>query len=154
LRRARPVGVLDAEDENAAVMARVEPVEERGSSAANVKMAGGTRSEAHADGLGHRFLFYSERRERDAGRGAVKPRPDRQNLERLSRTGGGERAPSIPQRQIPGGWPPPLLPVSAAGPSWPTASGSPANGGPGTPAVISVLTKPGRTQVTVTPRSA
>src|SRR5262249_59237243 len=80
LRRARPVGVLDAEDENAAVMARVEPVEERGSSAANVKMAGGTRSEAHADGLGHRFLFYSERRERDAGRGAVKPRPDRQNL--------------------------------------------------------------------------
>ena len=42
------VGVLDAEDERSAVMAREEPVEERGAGAADVEIAGGRRSEADA----------------------------------------------------------------------------------------------------------
>ena len=45
---ARFVGVLDAEEELAAVLARVEPVEERRARAADVQVAGGRRREAEA----------------------------------------------------------------------------------------------------------
>ncbi len=64
LRRARPIRVLDPEDEDAAVMTREQPVEERSPSATDVEMAGGAGSKAHANRLGHRFSFYSERLER------------------------------------------------------------------------------------------
>ena len=48
LRIARGVGVLDAEDERAAGMAGVEPVEERGARAADVQIAGRRRGETDA----------------------------------------------------------------------------------------------------------
>ena len=54
-RRALDVGVLDAQDEDAAVPAREEPVEERGAGAADVQVAGGRRSEADAD---HRVIGF------------------------------------------------------------------------------------------------
>ena len=47
--RARPVGVLDPEDEDAAVTARVEPVEQRRARAADVQVPGRAGREAHAD---------------------------------------------------------------------------------------------------------
>ena len=56
---ARAVRVLDAEDEDAAVVAGEGPVEERGPGAADVEVAGGARGKADADGLGHRRSFYS-----------------------------------------------------------------------------------------------
>ncbi len=43
------VGVLDAQDERAALVARIEPVEERGAGAADVQVARGARREADAD---------------------------------------------------------------------------------------------------------
>src|SRR5581483_8750702 len=46
--RALDVGVLDAQDEHAAVPPREEPVEERGARAADVKVAGGRRGESNA----------------------------------------------------------------------------------------------------------
>ena len=49
LRRPLDVGVLDAQDERAAVPAHVEPVEERRPRAADVQIAGGTRREADSD---------------------------------------------------------------------------------------------------------
>ena len=53
------VGVLDPEDEDAAVMAGEEPVEERGAGAADVEVPGGAGRKAHANGLGHRRSLYS-----------------------------------------------------------------------------------------------
>src|SRR5205823_11566826 len=50
---ARAVGVLDPHQKGAAVVARVEPVEERGPRAAHVQMTGGTGREAHANLTGH-----------------------------------------------------------------------------------------------------
>ena len=47
-RRSLDVGVLDAQDEHAAVASGKQPVEERGASAADVEVAGGRRSEANA----------------------------------------------------------------------------------------------------------
>src|SRR5205823_14958308 len=52
LRRASLVGVLDAEQELPAHMARVEPIEESGPSAADVEIAGGGGGEADAGGSG------------------------------------------------------------------------------------------------------
>src|SRR5262249_582967 len=52
VRRALGVGVLDAQDEDAAVTPREEPVEERRSRAADVKITGRGRSESNA-GSGH-----------------------------------------------------------------------------------------------------
>src|SRR6185436_2478446 len=48
---ARLVGVLDAQDEGAAVVARVEPVEERRAGATDVQVSGGAGGEAHADAI-------------------------------------------------------------------------------------------------------
>jgi hypothetical protein len=52
--RARAIGVLDAQDEAPAVVAREEPVEQRGAGAADVQVAGRARREAHADAVAHR----------------------------------------------------------------------------------------------------
>jgi hypothetical protein len=52
LGRPLPVGVLDAQAEDAAVMAREQPVEQGGARAADVQEAGGRWREA-ADGNGH-----------------------------------------------------------------------------------------------------
>ncbi len=49
---ALPVGVVDPQDEAAAVAAGVEPVEQRRAHAADVQETGGARREARAD-LGH-----------------------------------------------------------------------------------------------------
>ena len=49
LGRALAVGVLDAQDELAAVLARVGPGEQRGARAADVQIAGGAGGEAGAD---------------------------------------------------------------------------------------------------------
>ncbi len=54
LGRAREVGVLDPEHVDAAVVARQQPVEQRGAGAAHVQMAGRARSKANADRFGHR----------------------------------------------------------------------------------------------------
>ena len=51
--RPRAVRVLDSKDEGAPVMAREEPVEERGAGAADVKMARRARREPDADRRGH-----------------------------------------------------------------------------------------------------
>ena len=48
-RVARVVGVLDAQDEFAAGVPGVEPVEERGAGAADVQKAGGRRGETDTD---------------------------------------------------------------------------------------------------------
>src|SRR5262249_41125739 len=64
---ARPVRVLDAEEERAAVLLCVEPVEERGARAADVEVPRGRWCEAHArrsGGVGH----ASERRKRTRAR--------------------------------------------------------------------------------------
>src|SRR4030095_278591 len=53
LGRARAVRVLDAEDEGAAVVAREEPVEERGAGASDVEMPRRARGESYADRRGH-----------------------------------------------------------------------------------------------------
>ena len=58
-RRALDVGVLDAQDEGAAVPAREEPVEERGAGAADVQVAGGGGREADAWGTGGHSLVPS-----------------------------------------------------------------------------------------------
>ncbi len=55
---ARAVGVLDPQDEDAAMVAGEGPVEERGPGAADVKVAGGARGKADANGLGHRRSFW------------------------------------------------------------------------------------------------
>src|SRR5207244_12424132 len=47
---AGPVGVLDAEQELTARVARVQPVEQGGTGAADVEVAGGRGGEADADG--------------------------------------------------------------------------------------------------------
>src|SRR5205814_8501726 len=52
--RARPIGVLDPKDERAAVVTRVEPVEERRPGAPDVEMPGRTRGEPHPYGIGRR----------------------------------------------------------------------------------------------------
>ena len=52
--RALAVGVLDPQDEGAAVMAGVEEVEERGAGAADVEVAARARGEAGAGGVGSR----------------------------------------------------------------------------------------------------
>lgn len=50
------VGILDAKDHGAALLAGVEPVEESGAGAADVEIAGGGWCEANADGgVGHDF---------------------------------------------------------------------------------------------------
>src|SRR5947199_9532290 len=64
-RRALDVGVLDAENERAAAAAREQPVEERGTHAADVQMTGGARSEAYAHP--GRPLQRSEKRDRVRG---------------------------------------------------------------------------------------
>src|SRR5262249_31563984 len=92
-RRARTVGVLDAENEHAPVMAGEQPVEQSGPSAADVEMAGGARSEAYADRAGHRGLFYSD----PAGR-----RREAQNFRPRTTKWGRERMTSTTQRQTPG----------------------------------------------------
>src|SRR3989449_621517 len=51
--RARTVGVLDPEDEGPAVVARVEPVEQRGARAPDVEVSRRARLEAHTDGAAH-----------------------------------------------------------------------------------------------------
>jgi hypothetical protein len=51
LRRAREVGVLDAQDEVAAVVAREGPREQRGARGAQVQQAGGRRRDAGANAL-------------------------------------------------------------------------------------------------------
>ena len=56
---ARAVRVLDPQDEDAAMVAGEGPVEERGPGAADVKVAGGARGKADANGLGHRHSFYA-----------------------------------------------------------------------------------------------
>ena len=48
LRIARGVGVLDAQDERAAGVAGVKPVEQRGARAADVQVAGGRRGKSDA----------------------------------------------------------------------------------------------------------
>ena len=53
LRRALDVGVLDAQDESAAVLARVGPGIQRRAGAADVEIAGRTGGEAGADGSVH-----------------------------------------------------------------------------------------------------
>ena len=53
LRRPVPVGVLDAEDEDAAVMPGEEPVEEGGARAPHVEVAGRARRESDPDRVGH-----------------------------------------------------------------------------------------------------
>ena len=50
-RRALGVGVLDAQDERAALAAREQPVEQRRARVADVEMAGRTGRETHAHGL-------------------------------------------------------------------------------------------------------
>ena len=47
------VGVLDAQDERAAGVAGVKPVEQRRARATDVEVAGGGRREARDDGIGH-----------------------------------------------------------------------------------------------------
>ena len=55
-RGALAIGVLDAQDERAAVAARVEPAEERSAHAADVQEAGGAGGEACPDGhVGREF---------------------------------------------------------------------------------------------------
>src|SRR2546427_716659 len=51
--RAGTVGVLDPKDEGPAVVARVEPVEQRGARAADVEVSRRARREAHTDGVDH-----------------------------------------------------------------------------------------------------
>src|SRR5207245_8174190 len=51
--RARTVGGLDPEDEGPAVVARVEPVEQRGARAPDVEVSRRARREAHTDGAAH-----------------------------------------------------------------------------------------------------
>jgi hypothetical protein len=53
LRGALPVRVLDPQQHLAAVMARKQPVEERGARTADVEKAGRRRREARDDGFGH-----------------------------------------------------------------------------------------------------
>ena len=48
-RGALQVGVLDAQDERAAVLARVGPGKQRGAGAADMQVAGGAGSETGAD---------------------------------------------------------------------------------------------------------
>jgi len=55
-RGALAVGVLDAQDEDAAVTAGVEPAEKRGAHAADVQQAGRARGESRADGHGPAIL--------------------------------------------------------------------------------------------------
>ena len=71
---ARAVGVLDPQDEDAAVVAGEGPVEERGPGAADVKVAGGARGKADANGLGHRRVFYAVQkvRRRISARGRLR----------------------------------------------------------------------------------
>ena len=57
LRRPGHVGVLDAQDERAGGVARVQPVEERRPRVPDVQEAGGRGREPHAN-LGHRSRFY------------------------------------------------------------------------------------------------
>ncbi len=65
-RRPLHVGVFDPQDERAAGVPRVQPVEERGAGAADVKVAGGRRGETDS-GCGHTIrAFY---RARQAARG-------------------------------------------------------------------------------------
>ncbi len=52
--RARAVGVLDAQDEDAAVVAREQPVEQRRAGAADVQVAGRARREPYAHLPAHR----------------------------------------------------------------------------------------------------
>ena len=52
-RRARDVGVLDAQDELAAVTARVGPRKQRGTGATDVQITGRAGGKAGADNLGH-----------------------------------------------------------------------------------------------------
>ena len=55
-RRTLAIGVLDAQDERAAVAARVQPAEERGAHAADVQQSGRARREAGAYGHGAAIL--------------------------------------------------------------------------------------------------
>jgi hypothetical protein len=57
---ARGIGVLDAEDEVAAGVARVRPVEERGADQADVRRAGRRRTEANPDRCGHVISLYAQ----------------------------------------------------------------------------------------------
>ncbi len=56
--RARRVGVFDAQDEVAAVLAGEDVVVQGGARPAQVKVAGGRRCKADANGLGHGGPFY------------------------------------------------------------------------------------------------
>ena len=56
LRGARPVGVLDAQNEFAASAARIQPVEQRGTGAADVKITGRARWKTGDDGHGARSM--------------------------------------------------------------------------------------------------
>ena len=80
-RGALAVGVLDAQDERAAVTARVQPAEQRRAHAADVQHAGGTRGEAGADGHGGAPDKVGK------GRGFSRARPSPWSVERTpSRT--------------------------------------------------------------------
>ena len=50
---ALEVGVLDAQDEGAAVLARIQPGEQRGARAADVQVTGGARGKSGANGHGN-----------------------------------------------------------------------------------------------------
>ena len=79
---ARLVGVLDAEEELAAELLGVEPVEERGARAADVEVAGRRRSEAEAGcGCGHEDVGARMKARRSAAAAA-----DLRNGERGIRT--------------------------------------------------------------------
>ena len=88
-RRPLHVGVFDSQDEGAAGVPRVEPVEERGAGAADVQVPGGRRGEANS-GCGHTIrAFYRapaatrpalsepDRRAGLAGIGRARPRAGR-----------------------------------------------------------------------------
>src|SRR5690606_11819191 len=65
-RRALAIGVLDAQDEDTALLPRVEPVEKRGSRPADVEVTGRRRGETDTNGLVGALLW---------GHGAGKPIP-------------------------------------------------------------------------------
>src|SRR5690606_29679526 len=88
------VGVLDAQDERAAGVAGVEPVEQRGAGAADVKEPGGAGGETDAN-VGHGEKRRLETRER------AQHNPTRVRCQNHARSAGVSRAPE--KRGLPAG---------------------------------------------------
>ena len=116
---ARAVGVLDPQDEDAAVVAGEGPVEERGPGAADVKVAGGARGKADANGLGHRrcILRRSEGYAGQKVRRRISARGRLRMTSMIRRQTGGRvdgRTPARPSPAARSGRPRPALPRTAA----------------------------------------